>query len=119
VAVTKDPIRRLVDKAPTPAVVWVAEAPGEGTAPAYSPDSTFEPAAPVQHPLVGAFSNAVDAALDGSASAIFTIHKDDMPANVRPDFSRLKTAGVEYVVDKVRRRYWRGQLNGYTLALRI
>ena len=114
-----DPIRRLVDAAPTPGVVWIAPAPGEGASPAYDPDANFDPATAAQTPVIGAFSNVVDVSLDGKANAIFTIHKDDMPAGARADFTRLQCSGVIYLVDKVRRRFWRGTLNGYTLALML
>lgn len=112
-----DPIRKLTKRAPTPAVIWVAPAPGEDASPDYDPDQDFSAAAAEQYPVIGAFSNVVDVSLDGEANAIFTIHKDDMPAGVRADFSRCQVSGVSYLVNKVRRRYWKGTLNGYTLAL--
>ena len=114
-----DPITRLVKMAPTPGVMLSAPAPGQAGAPAYSNDTVYEAQAPQEYPVVGTFSNAVDAELDGTAQAIFTIRLIDMPPNVRPDFSRCRVDDTDYSIDKVRKRFWKGQLNGYTFALRL
>lgn len=114
-----DPIARLVAMAPTPAVLVAAPAPGEpGGAQTDNDAIEVEPALQ-EFPVVGTFSNAVNAELDGTAQAIFTIRKQDMPALVRADFSRCKVAGVDYSIDKIRKRFWMGAVNGYTFALRL
>ena len=114
---TDDPVSRLVAMAPTPAVLVAAPAPGEAGGATASNDSIDLPADLQEFPVVGTFSNAVDAELDGTAQAIFTIRSVDMPALVRADFSRCKVSGVDYSIDKIRKRYWMGVVNGYTFAL--
>lgn len=114
-----DPIKRLVLAAPTPGILWTSPLPGPGGAPAYSNDSVYQGEPHRQYPVLGVFSNAVDRELDGSAQAIFTIHVDDMPPDVKPDFSRCRVDDTDYVIEKVRKRFWMGRLNGYTFALQL
>lgn len=117
-----DPVTQLIQMAPTPAIIHVA--PGIGEAGGAKPSNKSLDTLPTQSAVgvIGNFSNAVDAELDGSASAIFTIKAADLPDGVQEDVSRLKVdgnGGGDYVIDKIRKRFWFGQLNGYTFALRL
>ncbi len=114
-----DPITLLVKAAPTPAVLVAKPNAGQTGGGTSSNDSIDTGPVLQFFPRIGAFSNAVDSELDGTAEAIFTIRAVDMPDLVRADFSRCRIAGSDYSIDKIRKRFWMGVLNGYTFALNL
>lgn len=113
-----DPIRELVDSAPT-AVVIQQDTPDPA---GYSPGAVYAPGAPTPWPVDGFLGKDMEGGVDLTATATFTIHVDDLPAGLEPatlPMASLTFRDQVYAIAKVGRRYWEGDLNGYTLVLAL
>lgn len=75
----------------------------------------YVPGTPGQHPVRGFTEGKIEDV--AGAEGAFTIPASSMPANLDAETASLLWRGKTWRVMKIRERYFRGKLNGYTFYL--
>lgn len=107
-----DPIQALIAANPTPIVVQVSQVAG------YDPDQTYPtPESPDPQPSKNClFVRVVNTGLVTAYTATATLALADFP-DAPPEATQADVGGQSYTIKAVRKRFFQGQQNGWTLEL--